>query len=48
MTLGKVTSFNIGTPAVVQYYVITSYDIANNESNESKVITFDPNAVPTP
>ncbi|TKS61661.1 MAG: hypothetical protein EWM72_00409 [Nitrospira sp.] len=33
-TLGTVTSFNIGTPAVIQYYVITAYDFANNESSD--------------
>ena len=31
-TLGKVTSFNIGTPSVTQYYFITAYDSADNES----------------
>lgn len=41
-TLGKVTSFNIGTPTVVQYYVITAYDVANLESAESNVVTFTP------
>ena len=47
-TLGTVTSFNIGTPAVVQYYVITAYDFANNESSESGVATFTPTATPPP
>jgi len=47
-TLGKVTSFNIGTPAVVQYYVITAYDFANNESSESGGATFTPTATPPP
>jgi hypothetical protein len=47
-TLGTVTSFNIGTPAVVQYYVITAYDFANNESGESGVATFTPTATPPP
>lgn len=41
-TLGKVTSFNIGTPAVVQYYVVTAYDFANNESGQSNVTTYIP------
>lgn len=48
VTLGKVTSFNIGTPAVVQYYVITAYDFANNESSESGVATYTPVATPPP
>ena len=33
VTLGKVTSFNIGTPPVTQYYFITAYDFANHESS---------------
>jgi hypothetical protein len=41
-TLGKVTSFNIGTPSVVQHYVVTSYDFALNESGPSKVLTYYP------
>jgi hypothetical protein len=40
--LGKVTSFNIGTPAVTQYYFTTSYDFANNESGASNLVTFTP------
>jgi hypothetical protein len=46
-TLGTVTSFDIGTPAVVQFYVITAYDFANNESFESSVAIYTP-AAPTP
>ena len=42
VTLGTVTSFNIGTPAVTQYYIITAYDFANNESSESNLATFTP------
>ncbi len=42
--LGKVTSFNIGTPVVPKYYVITAYDFANNESDESNVVTYTPEA----
>jgi hypothetical protein len=45
-TLGTGTSFDIGTPAVVQYYVITAYDFANNESSESNVATYTPIAPP--
>ena len=41
-TLGKVTSFNIGTPAVTQYYIITAYDFVNNESKNSNLATFTP------
>ncbi len=41
-TLGRVTSFNIGTPSVVRYYVITAYDSSNNESGESDVTTYTP------
>ena len=41
-TLGKVTSFNIGTPAVTQYYAITAYDLVNNESGLSSVVTYLP------
>ena len=47
-TLGKVTSFNIGTPAVTQYYFITAYDLANNESNNSSLVTFTPAGSPPP
>jgi hypothetical protein len=41
-TLGKVTSFNIGTPAVIQYYFITAHDLANHESGASNLATFIP------
>lgn len=47
-TLGKVTSFNIGTPAVTQYYFVTAYDFANQESSESNVATFLPAGSPPP
>lgn len=50
-TLGKITTFDIGTPAVIQYYVITAYDFANNESSESNVAIFTPSTStpgPTP
>lgn len=47
-TLGTVTSFNIGTPAVTQYYFITAYDSANNESSESSFATFTPAGSPPP
>jgi len=40
VTLGKVTSFNIGAPPAVRFYVITAYDFANNESNESNVASY--------
>jgi hypothetical protein len=42
VTLGQVTSFNIETPAVTQYYFITAYDLANNESGESNLATLMP------
>ena len=48
VTLGKVTSFNFGTPAVTQYYFITAYDSANNESGESNFATFIPAGSPPP
>jgi len=47
-TLGTVTSFNIGTPAVTQYYFITAYDFANNESGASNLATFTPAGSPPP
>ena len=47
-TLGAVTSFNIGTPAVTQYYFITAYDSANNESGRSNLVTFTPDGTPPP
>ena len=48
VTLGTVTSFNIGTPAVTQYYFLTAYDFANNESTDSNIATFTPTVVPPP
>ena len=48
VTLGTVTSFNIGTPAVTQFYIITAYDFANNESAESNLATFTPAESPPP
>jgi hypothetical protein len=42
MTLGTTTTFNIGTPAVVQYYVVTAYNSANIESSASNVATYTP------
>jgi hypothetical protein len=48
-TLGNVTSFNIGTPAVTQYYFVTAFDLSNNESGGSNVATYIPaGASPTP
>lgn len=41
-TLGRVTSFNIGTPSAVRYYIVTAYDSSNNESGESNVTTYTP------
>lgn len=47
-TIGPVTSFNIGTPTVTQYYFITAYDSANNESRSSNLITYTPPAATPP
>ena len=41
-SLGKVTSFDIGTPTVTKYYYITAYDSANLESGASNVVTVVP------
>lgn len=41
-TLGKVTSFDIGTPAVTQYYFVTAFDLSNNESGSSNIATYIP------
>ncbi|THJ24757.1 MAG: hypothetical protein CAF45_004255 [Nitrospira sp. CG24E] len=48
ITLGKVTSFNIGTPTVTQYYFVTAYDTATNESATSNLATFTPIVAPPP
>ena len=40
--LGKVTSFDIGTPAVVQHYFVTAHNFANKESGRSNVVTYTP------
>ena len=49
-TLGKVTSYNVGTPSGTQYYYVTAYDFANNESAASNVLNFTPatSLPPTP
>ena len=48
-TLGKSTSFNVGTPSVIQHYVVTAYDFAQNESAPSNVLTYyPPSASPSP
>ncbi|HKQ35457.1 MAG TPA: hypothetical protein VJT11_09165 [Nitrospiraceae bacterium] len=47
-TLGRTTSFNIGTPATIQYYFVTAHDQANNESGISSVATFRPAGSPPP
>jgi len=41
-TLGRVTNFNIGTPATTQYYFVTALDISNNESQASLLVTYTP------
>jgi hypothetical protein len=48
VTLGTGTSFNLGTPPVTQYYFITAYDFANNESDESNLATVTPAGSPPP
>ncbi|BFU90655.1 MAG: hypothetical protein NTAFB01_18420 [Nitrospira sp.] len=48
VTLGTSTSFNIGTPAVVLYYVVTAYNSANIESSPSNVATYTPSGTSTP
>jgi hypothetical protein len=47
-TFGKVTSFNIGTPAAITYYFATAYDFRNNESGPSNLATFIPAGSPPP
>ena len=47
-TLGKVTSYNIGTPSVTQYYFITAYDLLGNESGSSNVVSSSPSGTPIP
>jgi hypothetical protein len=47
-SLGPVTSMNIGTPEATQYYFITAYDSANNESGASNLATFTPSGSPPP
>ncbi len=42
VTLGKATSFNIGTPAGTHYYFVTAYDLSANESGGSNLVTFPP------
>jgi hypothetical protein len=43
VTVGTGTrSFNLGTPALIQYYFMTAYDSANNESVQSILATFTP------
>ncbi|MBM4126474.1 MAG: BACON domain-containing protein [Nitrospira sp.] len=48
VTLGAVTSFNIGTPGSTHYYIITAYDTANNESADSGVAIYSPPNSPPP
>jgi hypothetical protein len=48
VTLGNVTSFNIGTPAVTEYYFVTAYDSVNLESSPSNVATYTPGGTPPP
>lgn len=36
------TSLNIGTPTKIQYYFVTAYDFAKNESGASNVVVVKP------
>ncbi|HMS86420.1 MAG TPA: hypothetical protein PKD12_22540 [Nitrospira sp.] len=47
-TVGTTTSFNIGTPAVIQHYVVTAYTSANLESDPSNTTTYTPAGAPPP
>ncbi|MDP1949447.1 MAG: hypothetical protein Q8L77_18345 [Nitrospirota bacterium] len=47
-TVGTATSFNIGTPAVTQYYFITALDFSSNESGPSSLATYTPVGSPPP
>jgi len=47
-TLGKVTSFNIGTPSAIRYYFITAYDLSGKESGSSNVVSYSPSGSPPP
>jgi hypothetical protein len=47
-TLERITNFDIGTPTQVQYYFITAYDTAANESGASNLATFIPAGSPPP
>jgi hypothetical protein len=42
VTLGKVTSYNVGTPSTTKYYYLTAIDTTNKESASSNVATFTP------
>jgi len=46
-TVGTTTSFNIGTPAVIQYYVVTAYTSTNLESSPSNTATYAPASTPS-
>ena len=41
-TVKKEARFDIGTPTKIQYYFVTAYDFAQNESGASKVVVFKP------
>lgn len=49
VTLGKVTTFDIGTPTTTKHYYITAFDTGNRESGGSNLLTFTPQtAAPVP
>jgi len=41
-TLGLVTSFNFGIPSMPEYYYVTAFDLFNNESGPSNVVSYTP------
>jgi len=47
-TIGRVTSFNVGTPSVTHYYFIAAYVSADNESRGSNLLTYTPAASSLP
>ena len=46
VNLGKVTSYNIGTPTSTNYYYITAIDTSDAESESSGVVTYSPSQMP--
>jgi hypothetical protein len=46
VNLGKVTSYNIGTPSSTKHYYVTAIDTSNAESASSGVVTYSPSSMP--